>query len=184
MEEPASKLIRLFDACYEDVLRYTARRVDLDTARDVTAETFLIAWRKRSVVPQADEDALPWLYGVARRVLANEKRRERRSERLVARIAADRRDRDAATVPDPGDHVAGALALTQALQALSPADQEVLQLLGWEELTVRQAAVVLGCTPATMAVRAFRAKRRFLAVLAERRLLAASDPAPAGKGKE
>jgi RNA polymerase sigma-70 factor (ECF subfamily) len=176
--EEASRFIQLFDTCYEDVLRYAARRVDPDTARDVTAETFLIAWRKRSAVPQAGQDVLPWLYGVARRVLANEMRRERRSERLVARIVADRRDRDAVTAPDPGDHVAGVSALAQALEALSPADREVLQLLGWEELTVRQAAVVLGCTPATAAVRAFRAKRRFLIVLAERHLLAESDPIP------
>ncbi|MFF0250360.1 RNA polymerase sigma factor [Streptosporangium sandarakinum] len=178
MEEQASRFIQLFDTYYEDVLRYAARRVDPETARDVTAETFLIAWRKWSAVPLTGQDTLPWLYGVARKVLANETRRERRSERLVARIIADRRDQDAVMAPDPGDHVAGALALAQALEALSPADREVLQLLGWEELTVRQAALVMGCTPATMAVRAFRAKRRFLAVLAERHLRAEPDPVP------
>lgn len=178
MDEPADRFIQLFDACYEDVLRYAARRVDLDTARDVAAETFLIAWRKRSAVPRADQEVLPWLYAVARRLLANEARRERRSERLVARIAAVQDERGAATAPDPGDRVAEALAVAQALEALSPADQEVLQLLGWEELTVRQAAAVLECTPATMAVRAFRAKRRFLAVLAEQRLPAESHTVP------
>ncbi|MER5650223.1 sigma-70 family RNA polymerase sigma factor [Streptosporangium sp. NPDC002524] len=173
MQEAVNRFTQLFDACYEDVLRYAARRVDADTARDVAAETFLIAWRKLSAVPRADEDVLPWLYGVARRVLANEHRRERRGRRLAARIAGAL-GMEAVVVADLSDDVTGPLGLAQALRSLSPKDQEVLQLIGWEELTVRQAAVVVGCTPASMAVRAHRARQRFLTILNDQGLLGQS----------
>ncbi|MER7206776.1 sigma-70 family RNA polymerase sigma factor [Streptosporangium sp. NPDC000239] len=163
MQEPVDRFAWFFDTCYDDVLRYAARRIDPDTARDVAAETFLVAWRRLSEVPQVDGDILPWLYGVARNVLANEYRRERRSQRLLQRIA--RSLSGPMSEDDHGDDVTAVMGLRQALQSLPPRDQEVLQLIGWEELTIRQAAIVIGCSPATMAVKVHRARRRFLAIL-------------------
>ncbi len=60
------------------------------------AETFLVAWRRLDDVPA---DALPWLYGVARRVLANERRsagRRAALEQRVATTAADASERSEA----------------------------------------------------------------------------------------
>src|SRR3954471_16871607 len=62
------------------VWRYLARRLgDDDLAEDLTSEVFVVAWRRRHDAP-ADE--LPWLYGVARRVLSNDRR--------AARVEAER----------------------------------------------------------------------------------------------
>jgi RNA polymerase sigma-70 factor (ECF subfamily) len=49
-------------------------------APDVVAETFLVAWRRLDDVPA---DPLPWLYGVARRVLARLSERDRETLMLV-----------------------------------------------------------------------------------------------------
>ncbi|MFF0870058.1 RNA polymerase sigma factor [Nonomuraea sp. NPDC003560] len=38
----------LFDAHYEEIRRYIGRRLDLDVAEDLAAETFLIAFRRRA----------------------------------------------------------------------------------------------------------------------------------------
>ncbi|WP_170321318.1 RNA polymerase sigma factor [Acrocarpospora pleiomorpha] len=161
-----ARFTRLFDACYERVLRYAARRVDGDSAADVAAETFVVAWRKIGDLPARDDEALPWLYGIARRVVANEQRRGRRSQRLMSRLMSiSWAGRDAAR-----DHAEDAVAtsgLEQALRRLSPQDQEVLRLIGWEDLSISHAALVLECSPATMAVRAQRARQRFLAVLGD-----------------
>ena len=61
--------------------RYCLRRLPVADANDATAEVFLVAWKKIDRVP-AGEEALPWLYGVARNVVRNFSRSTRRSGRL------------------------------------------------------------------------------------------------------
>jgi RNA polymerase sigma factor (sigma-70 family) len=178
MSEQVSRFTQLFDTCYESVLRYAARRVGTDAAGDIAAETFSVVWRKFGDIPDKDEETLPWVYGVARRVVANEQRRERRSQRLLARLIniswAGRE-----TARDHGEDVVAAEGLEQALRRLSPLDQEILRLIGWEDLSISQAALALGCSPATMAVRAQRARRRFLATLGDLGLESKMFPGPA-----
>ena len=50
-------------------------------------ETFTVAWRRAADMPPGDE-ALPWLYGVARNVLSNQRRSSLRFTRLVAKTAS------------------------------------------------------------------------------------------------
>ena len=60
------------------MLGYALRRTDnTDDAADVLAETFLVAWRRPDEIPPGPQARL-WLYGTARRVLANQRRAERR----------------------------------------------------------------------------------------------------------
>ncbi len=139
------------------VLRRTANP---DDAADVIAETFLTCWRRLGDVPGGG-DARPWLYGVARRVLANHHRGERRrtalADRLRADLAAAYRARDY-----PGE-LAG---ITAAFRSLPAADQELLALAAWEGLTTGQIAAVLGCSANAVRIRRHRARRRFTALLA------------------
>jgi|SRR4051794_31327992 RNA polymerase sigma-70 factor (ECF subfamily) len=139
------------------VWRYLARRLgDDDLAEDLTSEVFVIAWRRRDDAPA---DSLPWLYGVARRVLANDRRAARarasRLQALAGELAAA-----PATVDEPPS---GAVA--EALARLSDRDREVLLLTAWEGLEPRELAAALGCLPATARVRLHRARRRFSALL-------------------
>ena len=53
---------------YKQVYMYFRRRTDIECARDGTADTFLVAWRRLDDIPPEDK-TLPWLYGTARRVL-------------------------------------------------------------------------------------------------------------------
>jgi RNA polymerase sigma-70 factor (ECF subfamily) len=119
-----------------------------------------VAWRRRSVLP---EDALPWLYGVARRALAEQRRGTARRRRLGERL---RRDAVEATpapaLPDEG--------LAAALRQLSQGDREALLLRYWEELEPAQIAQVMGCSRPAMAVRLHRARLRL-----RRQLEAVSD---------
>ena len=74
---------RLFEAHFRDVLAYAVRRVDEPAdGADVAAETFLVAWRRLGDVP-AGEEARLWLFGAARRVLANQRRGVRRRDALA-----------------------------------------------------------------------------------------------------
>ncbi len=127
------------------VVAYARRRVSADAVDDVVAETFLVCWRKLEGVP---EDPLPWLYAVARKTLANQRRAAaRQTTRAVV-------ERSAGAVLFEGDAALGA-----AFSRLSERDQEVLRLVAWEGLSLREAATVLGCSAVACRVRFHRAKR-------------------------
>ncbi|MFJ5261857.1 RNA polymerase sigma factor [Streptomyces sp. NPDC088387] len=146
----------LFDAHYGRILGFARRRADdAESAQDVAAETFLVAWRRIDKVPTEPGEELPWLYAVARNILANEQRGRRRGGRLTARLG-----RTASAAPEAPDHAGGvveALHVRQALAALSENDQETLRLVGWDGLDPAAAARVVGCSPRTFAVRLHRA---------------------------
>lgn len=140
------------------VLAYAMRRTPtLADAEDVAAETFIIAWRKMGSVPA---EGLPWLYAVARRVLANHRRGSGRRERLAALLRMD----DVPTPMRAGEDRDG--PAFAALASLSPGDQEVLRLVAWENLGNQGVATVLGITPNAVAIRLHRARARFAEALA------------------
>jgi RNA polymerase sigma-70 factor, ECF subfamily len=143
---------------YAAVLAYARRRADEATARDVAAETFLIAWRRQDPGVAAE---LPWLYRTAGLVLKNHERGQRRQQRAAARLAAEP-ERVAA---DPAEEYLDASRVHQALDALSEQDRELLLLSAWEHLGPGELAQATGRSRATTAVRLHRARRRFEAAL-------------------
>ncbi len=159
-EERFNALYRVHRAA---VLRYASRRCDPDTARDVVADTFLVAWRKHSAIPDDPDQVAPWLYGVARRVLANTERSARRTQRLTVRLGQASLDEQ---VPDHATAITERERLIQALHRLPSRDQEVLRLVGWEELDLAGVALAMGCSPSAMAARIYRARRKLEVALA------------------
>lgn len=149
----------LFAEHYRAVRAYVLRRAVAGAVDDVLAETFLVAWRRVDAVPA---DALPWLLGVARRVLANQRRAEARRGALIEQL------RDALPRSprlDPSPALAGPLGA--ALASLSEREREALLLVAWEGLEPRRAARVVGCTSAAFRGRLHRARRRLAAQLGE-----------------
>ncbi len=150
----------LYELHAGSVYGYAARRSGPQEAQDVVAETFLVAWRRLGDIP---EDALPWLLGVARRVLANTRRGAERRSSLVSRMRLETRS---SLQSDPAEEVAAKSAVLAALRRLSPAEHEALTLVAWEGLDIARAARVAGCTKAAFSVRLHRARRRLTKELA------------------
>lgn len=148
----------LYRAHARHVLAYALRRTDAATADDVVSEVFVIVERRLADVPA---DAGPWLYGVARRVLANQRRSD--SRRAALRAALGVLARVAAAVPAP--EFEADTPLLAALAALRPDDREVLMLTAWEGLDARDAATALGCSTAALHTRLHRARARLQAEL-------------------
>jgi RNA polymerase sigma-70 factor (ECF subfamily) len=142
--QPVEEIYRRHGAA---VYAYALRRADAQTAQDVLSEVFLVAVRRADQLP---EEPLPWLFGVARRVLANTRRGSARQQALVERLGRE---------PTPIGETADSDVL-QALAKLRDADREALLLVAWEGLSNPEAATVLDVRPATFAVRLHRAKRR------------------------
>ena len=165
-----------FGRLYRDqgraILAYALRRVeDQEDAADVVAETFLVAWRRLGEVPIGDGARL-WLYAVARRVIANLHRAERRRTRLGERLAESLRA-ELATRPAPAGEAAEAL---RAMGELGDEDRELLLLVSWEGLSPGQAAKVLGVSPLAARSRLHRARRRLRALLEGREAASAGRP--------
>ena len=158
---PRERLEALFEAHHRVLLAYAARRcATLDDAEDVVAEVFVVAWRRLETVPEGDAAVL-WLYGVARRTVANHRRGGARQARL--------RDRMKATTPRPPvtDVPTDDGAALEALARLSSSDQELLRLVAWEELTHAEIAQVLDISVNAVAIRLHRARQRFEQSLAK-----------------
>lgn len=150
------RFVSLYEANADDLLAYARRRVPaVEDAADLVAETFLVAWRRLSEVPDGAEARL-WLYGVARLTLSNQNRAELRRARLAQRL---RSELTTAALASPPTEESGTLVM-RALATLNEADRDLLLLAGWEELTPRQIARVLGIGTVAARSRLHRARRR------------------------
>jgi RNA polymerase sigma-70 factor (ECF subfamily) len=142
-----------------ELLAYFARRVmPNEDAADCLSETLLVLWRRRDRLPSDHGDRRAWSYGVAHRVLAAHRRSGVRHLSLTARLRDELRHHPIA--PESDDDVA-----TKALASLSPRDQELVSLVVWEDLTVAQAASVLGIRADAARARYSRARRALRARL-------------------
>ena len=153
----------MVDAHALDVRRYLYRRLvgvpdPASTADELTADVLVVAWRRRADIPAGAE--LPWLYAVARRVLANYRRRPQDV------LVADLGDLDAIDEADPAEIASDNAALADAWRSLSPRDREVLRLVAWEGLTGSQLATALGLSEGGAAAALSRARSRFEEYLA------------------
>lgn len=142
---------RMYRANYARVLAYALRRCEPDAAHDAVAGTFVIAWRRFGDMPPSEP--LAWLLAVARKVLANNRRAERRREALAVKLAAEER---------PGtDSEAVPAGFMHAFESLGEDDQELLKLIAWDGLSAREAACVLEISHVACRVRLHRIRRRF-----------------------
>jgi RNA polymerase sigma-70 factor (ECF subfamily) len=134
-----------------------------DAAQDVVSETFLVAWRRMPMLP--DDEELPWLLGVARRVVANAVRARARDVRLDRHLRAALAAGVGVVEPDHAHALCARDEVLTTLAKLNPRDQESLQLVAWEGLDLRDAARVVGCSTTAFAVRLHRARRRLAQLL-------------------
>jgi RNA polymerase sigma factor (sigma-70 family) len=179
------QLTNLYAAHGRDVLAYALRRApSAEDAADAVADTFLVAWRRLRDVPPEPEARL-WLYRIAQRALASQRRGADRRGRLAERLHVEAR---AVVGSAPADEQRDTVLC--ALATLGADDRELLMLIGWEGLTPRQAARELDISAVAPRARLFRARRRLGAALEDHscaagmttidRALAAANPVPDG----
>jgi RNA polymerase sigma factor (sigma-70 family) len=151
----------VFDRHSGEILRYVYARLGPDMAEDVTAETFLAAFRCRGRYDGAWSDARPWLFGIAMRQISRHRRVEARRLRLLLSAppdgpAEDHSDRSAerVTAQRLGPRLAAAVA------GLPRQDRELLLLFAWAELSYAEAATALGTTTSAVKARLHRIRVR------------------------
>ena len=155
-----SEFNALYNAHYGAVRAFAWRR-EPALADDIVAETFLVAWRRLEDIP--GEAPLPWLLAASRNVHLNMRRSQRRRRQRealeAARVSAVEGSPAWQQLPEKEARI------WDLLERLPERDREVLQLVAWEALDRAAIAQVLGCSKANVALRLFRARRRFRALL-------------------
>lgn len=139
-------------AASPDLLAYLQRRVGVDDAPDLLGETMVVAWRRIDDLPAEPERARMWLFGIARGTLLNHARGERRRWALADRLRGHARTDAAGPAADDGADVRDAIA------RLEPDAAELVRLVHWEQLSLTEAADVLGIPASTARGRYAKAK--------------------------
>lgn len=151
------------------VSSYGVRRCDNpDDVADLVADTFMIALQASGrYIPETDT-ALPWLYGIARRVLARQRRRKAGFSRLLVKATHSQvrfQGMEEDAIAEAIDATRTAPALAQALGGLSKGERDVLELVAFEGLSPSEAAVVLELTPNAARLKLSRARRHMRGML-------------------
>jgi RNA polymerase sigma-70 factor (ECF subfamily) len=158
----ADAIARLYDSHAEAMLGFFMRRTyDPEASMDLVAETFAAGFADRlRFRGSRDEDALAWLYGIARHRLADYQRRGRVERRALRRLGFQRRPLSEAEY-ERIEELAGLGELREtievALGELAAEHRLALQLRVVQERPYAQVAAALGVNEQTARARVSRA---------------------------
>lgn len=159
IKRPASFAV-IFDRHFDAIHAYLQRRIGRDLADELTAQTFLVAFDRRSRFDLARPSARPWLFGIATNLIRRHRRQELRQLRAYARTGID-------PLLDPFDGMEARLdasdrrpELADALGRMPAKELDVLLLYAWAELSYVEIAQALGTPIGTIRSRLSRARRR------------------------
>lgn len=154
----------IFERHFGAIHGYLCRRFDDELADELTAQTFFVAFDRRSRFDQERTDARPWLFGIATNLARNHRRREQAELRKIAAMATE-----SGTVIEgvearvDAERLRGSLA--HALADLPVEESDVLCLLVWAELNQAEIADALAIPLGTVKSRLSRARGRLQAAL-------------------
>jgi RNA polymerase sigma-70 factor (ECF subfamily) len=147
----------LYERNYAPITAYVRRRVRRGDGSDadIVAEIFVVAWRRFLEVPEQTKE-LPWLYGVARNLVANHFRSVQRSSALTDRLMLEERVAfDSSTGSSELE-----IRVRRAVNQLSDLDREIFRLIHWEELSHEEVGLSVGITAKAVERRVARARTK------------------------
>ncbi|KJL17473.1 ECF RNA polymerase sigma factor SigW [Microbacterium azadirachtae] len=142
---------------------YAARRLGADAGQDILSETFLVAFARRTSFDTAWDSALPWLYGIASRLVR--KHRATEAKHLRSRAEFARREElishgDLDSTISRLDAELSTRELAPRIAALSGKERETLLLYAWGDLTYEEVAEALGVPVGTVRSRMNRIRTK------------------------
>ncbi|MEU0790411.1 sigma-70 family RNA polymerase sigma factor [Amycolatopsis sp. NPDC005961] len=147
------------DRYFPAVYRYVAGRLGAQTAEDVAAETFLVAYDRRKTFDAGRGEVRAWLFGIATNLVSRHRRKEARHYRALARIEVPR------PVEGHENRVVMSGQLGKALSRLTSGERDVLLLVALADLGYAEVAEALGISPGTVGSRLTRARKKLAPVL-------------------
>lgn len=123
----------------------------MEEAEDLAMAVFELAWKRFG---QDDPAGLPWLYRCARNVVGNEYQRRDRDRRLLLRLISDY-EVNALVFP-----VEREIELVAAIQKFPLVDRELVAMVYWYDLSLKEVAEILGTTEASVKMRISRIRKK------------------------
>lgn len=158
LEEPAV-FATVFDRHFAGVHGYLASRIGSESAADIAAEVFVIAFRARSRYDPAQPNARPWLMGIATNLLRHHWRNERQRLGALARLPVSATGDTETDAVQRVDAARSASEVAAAVKGLRPSERDVLLLVAWADLTYPEVAEALHIPLGTVRSRLHRARR-------------------------
>lgn len=148
------------------VFRYAASRLGREPADDLTSDVFLVAFDRRNRYDASVPSALPWLLGIATRLIRRHRRDEVAGWKALTTLGGLGGEGSARTHSDPVDALDSWLdarsltgSLSSAIARLPQRDRDVLTLTAWSELDSAGIAEALGIPEGTVRSRLHRARK-------------------------
>jgi RNA polymerase sigma factor (sigma-70 family) len=167
-EDPAA-FRALYDRWAERLLAFLYARVrDPEVASDLLAETFAVAYERRHRFRDIGYPGGAWLYGIARKELAHYFRRQSVDRRALRRLGVevpaldDESIRRIEQLDDVGRHEP---ALVAAMEQMTPAEREAVEMRVVDELEYSEIAKRLGCTEGSARTRVHRGLARLASLM-------------------
>jgi RNA polymerase sigma factor (sigma-70 family) len=173
----------LFERHSQSIHRYLARRVGVSLAEELTADTFVTAFRLRNRYDTNYTDARPWLFGIAANQMRRHWRSEKRKLRAYARTGLDPVVDETPDAERRVDAAATGPQLARALASIPPKDREALLLLAWGDLSYEEIARALEIPVGTVRSRISRARSRLRELISPEGQLQV-EPMPAEGGND
>ncbi len=145
-----------FDAYFDDLYRFSSRRIGHDLAEDAVAETFERALARYPSFDPRQGELRAWLFGIALNVVRELARSYKRNHPAVSVLLSPASTSASAEI----DRLAEDGELREALALLSPRDAEILLLVDGLSLPYREAGLAIGVPIGTVRSRLAVARRR------------------------
>jgi RNA polymerase sigma factor (sigma-70 family) len=152
-----ARFAEIYENYNRHVRAYCRRRTTADRVDDAVADTFLTAWRRINDVPDGS-DALPWLYGVAFKVLGHQWRSRSRKAKLAEKL----RSMGVEPLRQPEEQVVvneESRQVLDAIENLNKTDKEILLLAAWEDMAHADIAEILGIQVGAVRQRFYQARK-------------------------
>jgi RNA polymerase sigma-70 factor (ECF subfamily) len=164
-EQPVqAAFAELFTAHYPRIQAYARRRLaDPETARDTAAEVFHLAWQRCCTEAPTDPITPGWLFVTARNLIANHQRRAAENGQLWTAIVGEASRRAGGGAVEGPEAALGGLTgrVGQALDAIAPAQAEILTAHYWDGLSGAECAALFDCSIPAVWMRLNRARAAF-----------------------
>jgi RNA polymerase sigma factor (sigma-70 family) len=157
VQEPAV-FAEVFERHFSLVYRFLSVRVGAQSAGDLAAETFTVAFRRRADYDVTRSDARPWLLGIAANLARQQQRSETRRCETVLRLPRDRPVESREDVLARMD--ARTNKLREALAELPPEERDLLLLFACVGLSYAEIAQALSLPLGTVRSRIHRLRHK------------------------
>jgi RNA polymerase sigma-70 factor (ECF subfamily) len=149
-KQDPSAFRELYDRWADRLLAYLYRRVfDAEVAADLLAETFAVAYERRTRFRDVGKPGGAWLYGIAAKELSHWFRSQEVERRAVRRLGIEvplLDDESIARIEALVDAATHRDALTDALEQMTGGERVAVELRVVGELPYAEIAAKLDCT--------------------------------------